>query len=178
MSSVPQPTKLKFDLSASRHLICVEETAIDLVYNRLNTLKHIPANLQILFLGEIAIERKDLDIEQFDSAENLEARLQKILEQAYMGTRFYAVGSEQFVQNLRGLARSFGMLEEEINLEIVNRKARNIYCSTCHRINPQVQTNIITCSGCGIKLEVWEHFSRLKNAYLGVCADAECTLTS
>ena len=171
MRSVPQPTKIKFDLSASRHLICVEEAAI-LVYNRLNTLEHIPANLQILFLGE-AIERKDLDIEQFDSAENLAARLQKILEQAYMGTRFYAVGSEQFVQNLRGLARSFGMLEEEINLEIVNRKARNIYCSTCHIINPQVRTNIIICSGCGIKLEVWEHFSRLKNAYLGVCADAE-----
>ncbi len=169
MSSVPQTTKLKFDLSASRHLICVEEAAIDLVYSRLNALEYIPINLQILYLGE----RKDLDIEQFDSTENLEARLQKILEQAYMGTRFYAVGSEQFVQNLKGLARSFGMSEQEINLEAVNKKARNIYCSTCHSINPQVQTNLITCSGCGIKLEVWEHFSRLKNAYLGVCADAE-----
>ncbi len=173
MRSVPQPTKLKFDLSASRHLICVEEDSIDLVYNRLNALEYIPVNLQILYLGKIAIARKDLDIEQFDLTENLEARLQKILAQACMGTRFYAVGSEQFVQNLKGFARSFGMLEEEINLEIVNKKARNIYCSTCHRINPQVETNLVTCSGCGIKLEVWEHFSRLKNAYLGVCVDAE-----
>ncbi|WP_319421249.1 dimethylamine monooxygenase subunit DmmA family protein [Pleurocapsa sp. FMAR1] len=173
MRSVPQPTKLKFDLSASLHLICVEKDAINLVCTKLNALEYIPVNLQIFYQGAIAIARKDLDIEQFDSTENLEARLQNFLQQAYMGTRFYAVGSEQFVQNLRRLARSFGMLEEEIHLEIVNRKVKNIYCSTCHRINPQVQTNIITCSGCGIKLEVWEHFSRLKNAYLGVCADAE-----
>ncbi|WP_052055524.1 dimethylamine monooxygenase subunit DmmA family protein [Myxosarcina sp. GI1] len=172
MRSVPQPTKLQFN-SGSRHLICVEnEEAMKTLYIRLDELDRHPQNLQILQVG-VTENKRDLDIEQFDSVEKLKVRLTEIFDRAYMGMRFYAIGSEQFVWQLRGFARSFGLSEEEISSEVVGSKARNIYCSNCQTINPQVRTNITTCSSCGIKLEVQEHFSRLKNAYLGICADAE-----
>ncbi|VEP16356.1 conserved hypothetical protein [Hyella patelloides LEGE 07179] len=173
MRSVPQPTKLQFDLSGSQHLICVTSEVIDVIYTRLEELEHIPQNIQILQLGETVKARKDWKIEQFNSVENLQKKLREILERAYIGTRFYAIGSAQFIYDVENCARSFGMSEEEISLEVFDSKARRVYCSTCHTINYPVSTNLITCSGCGIKLEIWEHFSRLKNAYLGVCADAE-----
>lgn len=173
MLSVPQPTKLQFDLAGTRHLICVEAKEIDIVYNRLEELKHIPQNLQILLLEEAEIKSKNFNIEQFDAVGSLKARLKEILDRAIMGMRFYAIGSEQFVWNLRGYARNFGLSEAEINLEVISRDAKNIYCSNCQSINALVKDNIFVCYNCGIKLEVMEHFSRLKNAYLGICADAE-----
>lgn len=172
MHSVSKLTKLQFG-SGSRHLICVEnKEAIETLYARLDVLEQRPQNLQILQVGATENER-DLNVEQFDSLAKLKVRLTEILDRAYMGMRFYAIGSERFVWQLRNCARSLGMSEEEISLEVVGSKARDVYCSNCHKINAEVCTNIVTCSGCGIKLEVQEHFSRLKNSYLGICADAE-----
>ena len=85
-----------------------------------------------------------------------------------MGMRFYAIGSEQFVDNLTRYARSFGLSDEKISIEVVSKETKNVYCSNCMTINSSVLDNIFICSNCGIKLEVLEHFSRLKNAYLGI----------
>lgn len=173
MSSVPRPSKIDFDSSGNSHLVCVENNAIDIVRARLESSEFIPQNLKILQLGGIKNPSAALHIEQFDSMANLRSRLTDIGDRAYMGMRFYAVGSEQFVWQLRGYARSFGLSEAEINLEVVDREFINIYCSNCQSINSLVSDNIFICSNCDIKLEVLDHFSRLKNAYLGISADAE-----
>ena len=164
--------KIKFDLSGNVHLICAEYRAINLILDKLNNLEDNRDRIQILQLGTTKI-KKTLRIEQFYSIENLQAKLIEILNRATMGMRFYAIGLEQFVWNLRGCARSFGLSEAEISLEVIGNEAKNIYCSNCQTINPLINSDIFTCSNCGIKLEVLEHFSRLKNAYLGICADAE-----
>ena len=189
MSSVPRPSKIELDSSGNSHLICVENDATDIVQARLEASEFITQNIKILQLGGIKVPDQrsqqapsfhggvicDLEpnIERFDLMANLRSRLTEICDRAYMGMRFYAIGSEQFVWHLRGYARSFGLAEEEINLEVVARESRNIYCSNCQLINSLVSNNIFICSGCGIKLEVLDHFSRLKNAYLGISADAE-----
>lgn len=172
MSSVPRPSKIKFDSSGNSHLICVENDAIDIVRVRLESSEFISQNIAILQLGGTK-KLTSLNIEQFDSIANLRLRLSELGGRAYMGMRFYAIGSEQFVWHLRGCARSFGLAEEEINLEVVARESKNVYCSNCQSINSLIRDNIFTCSNCGIKLEVLDHFSRLKNAYLGISADAE-----
>ena len=172
MSSVTQSSKMQFDRSGNRHLVCVEGEAINLVLTKLETSEYIPDNLKILHWSEKNV--KDyLNIERFNTIEDLESRLVEILERAFIGMRFYAIGSEQFVGNVLRYARSFRLSEVEIGLEVVARKTKNIYCSNCLVINSSVRDNIFVCSNCGIKLEVIEHFSRLKNAYLGICADAE-----
>ena len=173
MSSVPQPSKMQFDKSGNRHLLCVEGEAIDLVLPKLKSSEDAAENLKILHWSEAENVKSSLDIERFNSIKNLESRLVEILDRALMGTRFYAIGSEQFVWHLRGYAHSFGLSEAEIGLEVVSKETKNIYCSNCLVINSVVRDNIFICSSCGIKLEVLEHFSRLKNAYLGICADAE-----
>ena len=173
MSSVLQSSKMQFDRSGNGHLLCVEGEAIKLVLAKLKTSEYISKNLKILHHNEAENVKNSLDIEQFDSIKNLESRLTEILDRALMGTRFYAIGSEQFVGKLLKYARSFGLSEEEIGLEIVSKEIKNIYCSNCLTITPLVRDDIFICSNCGIKLEVVEHFSRLKNAYLGICADAE-----
>ena len=172
MFSILQSSKMQFELG-NRHLVCVEGKAINLVLTKLTTSEHIPENLKILQWSKTENAEISLDREQFDSFENLEFRLVEILDRASMGIRFYAIGSEQFVGNLLKYARSFGLSEAEISLEVVSKETKNIYCSNCLVINYLVRDNILICYNCGIKLEVLEHFSRLKNAYLGICANAE-----
>ena len=172
MHSLPQSDKIEFDFFGNLHLICAEDRAIDIISNKLENFEYDRDRIQILQLGTTKI-KQDLRIEQFGSIENLQARLIEIFDRATMGLRFYAIGSEQFVWNLRSCARSFGLSEAEISLEVISNEAKNIYCSNCQTINPVVNSDIFTCSNCSIELEVLEHFSRLKNAYLGICADAE-----
>ena len=171
MFSILQSSKMQFE-SGNRYLVCVEGKAINLVLTKLTILEHIPENLKILQWSKTEAEIS-LDREQFDSIENLESRLVEILDRASMGMRFYAIGSEQFIGHICRYALSFGLSEAEIELEVVTKETKNIYCSNCLVINSLVRDNIFICSNCGIKLEVLEHFSRLKNAYLGICANAE-----
>lgn len=173
MGSVPPLDKVKFDLSGNMHLVCLEDGAIQNILNQLDNLELNLNCVRFLQLGTKKIEREALDIKQFHSIEDLQTGLIKILDRAKMGMRFYAIGSEQFVWNLRGCARGFGLSEEEINLEVISKDCKNIYCSNCQSINTLVKDNIFICDNCGIKLEVLNHFSRLKNSYLGICADAE-----
>ena len=173
MSSVPRPSKITFDRLGNKHLLCVEAKTINIVTTRLEALKYLPENLKILQWGEAKNVNSFLDIEQFDLIANLESRLVEILDRATIGIRFYAIGSEQFVGNLCRYARSFGLCEEEIGFEVVDRETKDIYCSNCQTTNLSVRDSVFICSHCGIKLEVLEHFSQLKNAYLGICADAE-----
>ena len=177
MNSISLSTKFEFDISGLRHVICVEGYAVSLIYNQIEELEYVPENLDIMHLEQLTIVDEKLDeklnINRFNSPESLTAKLKEILSGACMGTRFYAVGSEQFVGDLRNIAFDLGMGSDEITLAVVGDRGRRVYCSTCHEINPQATSNIITCCSCGISLEVWSHFSRLKNAYLGVCADLE-----
>ncbi len=173
MRSLSQSNKIEFDTSGTVHLICVEDRAINIILDRFKNLDCARDRIQILQLGTTKLKQDVLSVKQFCSIENLQAELIKTLDRARMGTRFYAIGSEDFVWNLRSYACSFGLSEAETSLEVVNNKAKNIYCSNCQTINPLIQDNIFTCFSCGIKLEVLEHFSRRKNAYLGICADAE-----
>ena len=178
MSSVLQSSTMQFDKSGSRHLLCVESEAIDLALTKLESLEYVIDNLKILHHSETENVKSPQSIERFALIKNLESRLVEILDRASMGTRFCAIGSEHFVGNLLRYARRFGLSEAEISWEIVSKETKNVYCSNCQVINPLVRDNIFICSNCGIKLEVLEHFSRLKNAYLGICADAEIATPS
>ena len=164
---------MQFDKTGNRHLLCVQGEAIKSVLIKLETSKHTLNNLKILQWGKTENVESTLDIERFDLVENLESRLVEILNRAFVGIRFYAIGSEHFIGNLLRYVRSYGLSEAEIGIEIVSKETRNVYCSNCLVINSLVRNNILICSNCGIKLEVLEHFSCLKNAYLGICADAE-----
>lgn len=166
---------MQFDRSGNRHLICVENRAVDSALAKLQDFECNLNRIKILQWRATLNVRNTVDIECFDLITDLEARLIEILDRASMGMRFYAIGSGIFVFNCGNYARNFGLAEEDISLEIVSNRAKNVYCSNCLIINPSVRDNIFICSGCNTKLEAVEHFSRLKNACLGICADVETT---
>ena len=163
MFSVFQSSEMQFDRSGSRHLMCVESKAIDLVPARLETAKYAFEKLKILHwsLKNVA---STLDIERFESIKDLELRLVKIHDRAFMGMRFYAIGSEQFVDNLTRYARSFGLSDEKISIEVVSKETKNVYCSNCMTINSSVLDNIFICSNCGIKSVLDNYYSSAEKA--------------
>ncbi|MEM7761688.1 MAG: dimethylamine monooxygenase subunit DmmA family protein [Cyanobacteria bacterium P01_A01_bin.40] len=178
MNSISTLTEFQLDLSGFRHLVCAEGNAINVVIRYIQELEYKPKNLDLFYLvkefeQENAIAAESSNIDYFDSMESLIARLREILSCAYMGTRFYAVGSQQFIWDLKNHACSLGLGSSEIVLSVVGDRTKRVFCSTCHGINTQVTTNIFNCLHCSLKLEVWSHYSQLKNAYLGVCANAE-----
>lgn len=176
MTNISLLDKIETNSAGCRHIFCTEGEAINLICSRIQELEYIPQNIQILQLGKAEVVSNNLKSSCFDFQTSLLSELQKILDCVHMGTRLYAIGSEQFVGNLRNYAYRWGMSDEELSWEVIDNRNKRVYCSTCHEINDHVNADLITCFNCGLKLEVWRHFSRLKNAYLGVCANAEQTV--
>lgn len=178
MNSISNSTEFQLDNSGFRHLVCAEGNTINVVIWHIQELEYKPKNLDLFYLAkdleqENAIVAKSSNTNYFNSMESLIARLRETFSCAYMGTRFYAVGSQQFIWDLKNYAFSLGLGSSEIVLSVVGDRTKRVFCSTCHGINTHVTTNIFNCLHCSIKLEVWSHYSQLKNAYLGVCANAE-----
>lgn len=101
-----------------------------------------------------------------------EERLAALLGEARVGTRVYVCGDEAFLWHVRGLAHAAGLLDEEIELfrSGARRKLYCVHCSTMQDIGAEGES---TCTGCGVRLFVRNHFSRRLGAYMGVCLDAD-----
>lgn len=95
------------------------------------------------------------------------------LKHECMGLRLYAAGAEPFIWSVARIAQQAGMSAEEYALLRTGAPARTVMCAHCHTLTSGATTTLLTCSGCGARLEVRDHFSRRLGAYLGVQADAE-----
>lgn len=102
----------------------------------------------------------------------LEMRLLTLLSAAPVGTRLYVCGDESFVWRIYRLARHCGLLAEEIEL-VKTGSCRELYCVHCATQQSIGSEGEVTCSGCGVRLLVREHFSRRLGAYMGVCLDPD-----
>lgn len=102
----------------------------------------------------------------------LEVHLLTLLSSAPVGTRLYACGDESFVWRIYRLARSSGLLAEEIELVKAGSR-RELYCVHCATLQSIGDEDEATCHGCGVHLTVREHFSRRLGAYMGVCLNPD-----
>lgn len=100
-------------------------------------------------------------------------RLAHSLAAERMGLRLYAVGTEDFLWDVRNLAAAHGMGAEEIRLTHHGSGRRRVICVHCRTVTDGVTTTIVTCGGCGARLFVRDHFSRLLGGFQGVQVDAE-----
>ncbi|MGY1490550.1 dimethylamine monooxygenase subunit DmmA family protein [Methylobacillus pratensis] len=112
-------------------------------------------------------------VQVFTSQEALWAAFDALLSNAYMGTRLYAAGDEDFLWQVSTLAAKHGVLNADIMREQHVSLARPVYCVHCKTITPHVTTNIAVCVGCRRHLFVRDHFSRRLGAYMGLMVDAE-----
>lgn len=175
--SQPDYPEFQWDGSGARHLLVL--CGLDDAAARAIQRSPCPGPLQVLALAGPCAElarRLAADGAASETVASPEAgllRLGELLDQAHMGLRLYAVGSEHAIWRCAGLARSHGMSREEVHLHRAGTLARPVFCVHCGTHLPAVHTNIGTCQGCGRALLVRDHFSRLHGAYMGVQADAE-----
>lgn len=108
-----------------------------------------------------------------DTWQRLKPRLLEALGQSRVGCRLVVIGSEAFLWDVHGVAIDSGMVDQEILLYPIEQRGRRVFCAHCRTLTEAVQVSPVACSGCGMNLEVRDHFSRRLGAYMGVRIDAE-----
>lgn len=116
-----------------------------------------------------------------------QARISAALAEARTGWRFRVIGDEPALGALRALLHEAGVLDEEIALVVASpgpgaepgagAGQRLVYCGHCQSKTLATDATTVACSGCGLALTVYYHFSRRQGAYLGYFADAEFAAT-
>ena len=100
-------------------------------------------------------------------------RLRKALSDAKMGLQVYLAGTEGLIGQAQSEAMAAGIPHTAIQTEHRGSLARRMQCVHCKGITEDVETDPFTCSHCGLKLFVRDHYSRRLAAFQGVCVDAE-----
>ncbi|WP_271982663.1 dimethylamine monooxygenase subunit DmmA family protein [Pseudoclavibacter terrae] len=107
------------------------------------------------------------------------ARILEALRVARTGWRFRVVGDELALGALRSVLHDAGVLDEEIEFVLTAPEPGvaevPVHCGHCQAKTSAPTGGSVPCSGCGLHLTVYPHFSRRQGAYLGYFADAELT---
>lgn len=134
---------------------------------------HGPAGLLVTQCRDTALaDGCQLVLGDFPDSAALQQALADRLHLASCGLRLELRGDEAFIWPLQAVARSAGLLDDEIVLAHVPG-SRQVFCVHCAQCQPAANADVLTCAHCGVRLEIRRHFSRRLGAYLGVCADAD-----
>jgi dimethylamine monooxygenase subunit C len=109
----------------------------------------------------------------YASNEALVVDLDRILDQAYMGTRLYLSGSESFIGTAMQSATRHDMNADEVLREHSGTLVRRVWCVHCDSYTENVTQRVFQCPHCGVHLVVRDHYSRRLAAFQAVKADAE-----
>jgi dimethylamine monooxygenase subunit C len=93
---------------------------------------------------------------------------ERLLREATMGTSIYAAGREIFIGEVVRSAVRYGVSAGACQTEVRGSVSRRVQCIHCKHMNDGVATETVTCSQCGIRLQVRDHYSRRLNAFMGV----------
>lgn len=191
-SSFPRYASLRFDPSGKRHIFVAQgsggealirrwPSALIARYERSNDGATPSFEFHYAresssgkdFADEITELLGERRVQLYPSVEALQEDIRQVLSQATVGVRLYVAGSEIFVWTISAIAREYGINEDEIQRELLGSTVRRVYCAHCKQISEDVTEDVTPCSNCGLTLEVYPHFSRLRRAYLGFKVDAE-----
>ncbi|WP_271408625.1 dimethylamine monooxygenase subunit DmmA family protein [Pseudomonas sp. Q1-7] len=114
-----------------------------------------------------------LALPDFPSFAALQLALNEQLKNACVGLCLDLRGDEAFIWPLHALARAAGLQVDEILMSSSPNGIRRVFCVHCSTCQPASNDAHLTCTTCGVVLEVRRHFSQRLGAYLGVCADAD-----
>lgn len=90
-----------------------------------------------------------------------------------MGSYLYVSTAWHQLTVLKTLAEDSGFTEEEARYIGHGVRMIKIFCSRCHGITEKEesqQLQLVVCKHCFLELSISDHFSSLRNAYLGYVA--------
>ncbi|WP_428034514.1 dimethylamine monooxygenase subunit DmmA family protein [Amphritea sp.] len=102
-----------------------------------------------------------------------DSRLLESLAAMPLTGTLYLAGSEPFIWRVASHARQAGLRPDQISMMAPVSRERHLFCCHCYQITEGVTYSPFICSGCGLSLEVTDHFARLHSAYFGYQANAE-----
>lgn len=105
--------------------------------------------------------------------DQLRAELDAVFATLPLASAVYVCGSEGFMWDIRNLALTAGLADEQVQMCEPSTKERRLFCTHCYEITEGVTHSPQTCSGCGRLLLVRDHYSKLHGAYVGVQINAE-----
>jgi hypothetical protein len=183
IKSRPQYTGLHPDPFAKHHLIACEGAGALAVEDLLRRAPDgFRAHATILFAAgactpaEHATRLQALGAQAtllVPTVPTLLVRLNALLAGATMGTKLYAAGTEGFIGQVIQMALGYGMDHQSIATAHQGSLARRVQCVHCKGITADVTTHVVSCSHCGIVLQVRDHYSRRLAAFMAVSVDAE-----
>ena len=166
--------------TANRYICLAEPSAVGLIMAHLAPVnKHLTPVHLIVFSDKTSADQDAITPELDDvlyqpcGRDSLPAMLAAQLNELTLGCHVIAAGSEAFMWDVHTLAMAQGLLDAEITLLPSEDKYRRVFCAHCRFLSEPVRVSPTQCQGCGLTLEVRDHFSRRLGAYRGVCIDAE-----
>jgi dimethylamine monooxygenase subunit C len=101
----------------------------------------------------------------------MNGELKPLFSNQKMGTFLYVCASWDHLKQVKNLATQCGFSEAEAQFIGYGERKINIFCCRCHGLTIRMSDEKrMTCKHCHIKLEVTDHYSELKDAYLGYVA--------
>jgi dimethylamine monooxygenase subunit C len=102
--------------------------------------------------------------------------LSKWLSGQKMGSFLYVAVTWDKLKNIKKLSEDIGFSNEEVQFVGYGVKDICVFCCRCHGItelskqHESSEQTIVNCCHCGLLLEISDHYSTLKDAYLGYVA--------
>lgn len=91
-----------------------------------------------------------------------------------MGAFLYVAAEGEKLREVMSLAKKLGYSSEETQFVRVGNEKKRVFCCRCHVIsvldNSFNKGSYVTCTSCKLELELSDHYSPIKDAYLGYVA--------
>lgn len=144
-----------------KYLICVDQQGHKLLSPIIENLVENNHSFELIFIG----------------GNTQETNLKKWLAEQRMGSYLYAALNWEQLRILKKLAYEACYSEEESQFIGYGTQSINVFCCRCHGMTPVEVEEIsgfvnaeIMCDHCRLLLSVSDHYSSLREAYLGYVA--------
>ncbi|WP_163100806.1 dimethylamine monooxygenase subunit DmmA family protein [Peribacillus alkalitolerans] len=138
-----------------KYLFCADQKGMGIFHEIIGKMKEINLAYEVRFI-------ESTDISHW-------------LSQQQMGSYLYVAAPFEQIKYISHLAHAIGFTtEEEAQYISYGVEKRNVFCCRCHglteiEISQQVQYEI-QCLHCKLQLAISDHYSSLRDAYLGYIA--------
>jgi hypothetical protein len=145
----------------TKYLLCTDQQGLSLLQPILDNIILNNQSMEFLFIGENAKNNPSImDIKQW-------------LSRQTMGTYLYIACEREKLKSLIEVIEDIGFTNDEVQFIGYGTKKHNVFCCRCYGINEinnlELEIQII-CKKCNLLLSVSDHYSKLRDAYLGYVA--------